>query len=104
MISVKRGDTLAFLVRRTNDDGAPRTGEASKLKSQVRNKDVLIGEFMITETITPGDYLFEIAAEDTAKWAVGKYNFDIQFTNGTFVQSSDTFIIIIEKDVTRNVE
>ena len=104
MISVKKGDTLAFLVRRTNDDGTPRTGEALNLKSQVRNKDILVGEFTVTETITPGDYLFEISADDTSKWTVGKYNFDIQFTNGTFVQSSDTFTIVIEKDVTRNVE
>lgn len=102
MISVKRGDTLAFLVRRTNEDGTPRTGEALKLKSQVRSKDALLGEFVITETVVPGEYLFQIGATETLDWAVGSYSCDIQFTEGDFVQSSDTFKITVEKDVTRD--
>jgi hypothetical protein len=102
MISVKRGDTLAFLVRRKNEDGTPRTGEASQLKSQIRSKETLIGEFTITETVVPGEYLFEIKAVDTLDWAVGSYVCDIQFTEGDFVQSSDTFKITVEKDVTRD--
>lgn len=102
MISVKRGDTLAFIVRRKNEDDTPRTGEASKLKSQIRNKDALIGEFAISETVVPGDYLFEIDAVTTSEWPVGSYTSDIQFRDGDFVQSSDTFKITVEKDVTRD--
>lgn len=103
MINVKRGDTLAFIVRRKNADGTPRTGEASQLKAQMRSgKDVLIGEFAITETPTPGDYLCQIAATLTQDYIPGTYNCDIQYTEGVVVQSSQTFQIVIEKDVTRN--
>lgn len=103
MITVKRGDTLAFIVRRKNEDGTPRTGEALKLKSQLRNqKDVLLAEFDITETVVPGDYLFKVDATETALWITGTYNCDIQFKDGDIVQSSETFQVSVVKDVTRD--
>ena len=103
MLSIKRGDTLAFIVRRKNEDNTPRVGEASKLKSQIRtSKDVLLAELIITETETPGDYLFKVNAIETSLWLPGTYNCDIQFTDNEIVQSSDTFNIVVSKDVTRN--
>jgi len=102
-IEVKRGDTLSFVVRRKNEDGTPRTGEASNLRSQIRNiKDALIAEITITETDVPGDYLFTVPATETSFWVPGKYTCDIQFTDVDFVESSNTFEVVVEKDVTRN--
>ena len=80
MLTLKRGDTLAFIVRRKNEDGTPRSGEALQLKSQIRTtKDVLISEFTITETEVLGDYLFKVDAINTSVWIPGVYIFDIQF-------------------------
>ncbi len=103
IVTVKRGDTLALLVKRKNFDGSPRTGEASKLKSQIKNsKDILAAEFVITETNVPGDYSFVVNATITETLPLGNYNCDIQFSDGGFVQSTETFKIIVEKDVTEH--
>ena len=103
MIMVKRGDTLAFIARRTNENGSARTGEAAKLKAQLRNaKDELIGTFGINETEVLGDYLFKIDASLTRLFALGTYRCDIEFKDGDLVQSSPTFQISVTKDVTRD--
>jgi hypothetical protein len=61
MITSKRGDTFAFILRKTDLNGDPEIGSASKMKAQIRNnKDILAGTFDIVETATPGDYMFSI--------------------------------------------
>lgn len=103
MISVKRGDTLAFIARRKNADGTPRTGEAAKLRSQVRTpKGLLLAELVVTEVDPPGDYLFQVGALITKDWPVGTHDCDIQFKDGDTVISSTTFNIVVVKDVTRD--
>lgn len=103
MITVKKGDTLAFIVKRMDKDGNPLAGDAAKLRSQLRSsKDVLIAEMVITETETPGSYLFQVSATKTATMDVGNYVFDIQYKDGDLVKSSETFQVRIEKDVTRD--
>lgn len=103
MITVKKGDTLAFIVKRTDKDGTPLTGDAAKLRSQLRNnKDVLIAEMNITETEVLGSYLFQVSAAETALWDTGTYVFDIQYKDGDLVKSSETFQVKVEKDVTRD--
>ena len=100
-VTVKRGDTLSLLVTRKNIDGTPRTGEASKLKAQIKNaKDLLIAEFDITETEVLGTYLFVVSATITGDMSLGSYVSDIQFKEDEYVNSSKTFKIIVEKDVT----
>lgn len=103
MITVKRGDTLSLIVRRKNHDGTPRVGEADKLRAQIRsNKDILIASFQISEVLeTPGDYLFVVPAIETSEMDIGKYVMDIEFRDGDFVQSTETFTVVIEKDVTK---
>ena len=103
MITIKKGDTLAFIVKRSDKDGNPLTGDAAKLRSQLRNnKDVLIAEMVITETEIPGSYLFQVDATKTATMDVGTYVFDIQYKSGDLVKSSETFQVRVEKDVTRD--
>ena len=103
MISVKRGDTLSFVVKRRNTDGSPMTGDASKLRSQLRDKsDNLQGEFIITETDILGDYLFVVPATVTKNWAIGSLFFDVEFKDGDIVSSSATSEIKVTKDVTRD--
>lgn len=99
--TVKRGDTLALLVTRKNIDGTPRTGEASKLKAQIKSsKDILMADFEITETEIPGKYLFVVSATITGSMPLGSYVSDIQYTEDEYVNSCKTFKIIVEKDVT----
>ena len=103
MLTIKKGDTLAFIVKRSDKDGNPLTGDAAKLRSQLRNnKDVLIAEMVITETEILGSYLFQVDATKTATMDVGTYVFDIQYKNGDLVKSSETFEVRVEKDVTRD--
>lgn len=103
MITVKRGDTLMFINRRQNQDGTPRTGEASKLSAQVRStKEVLMADLTIVESDTPGDYILTCPASITKTWMAGDYNCDIEYSDDDFVRSSGTFMIKVEKDVTRS--
>lgn len=103
MITVKRGDTLSIIVRRKNLDGTPRTGEAGNLRSQIRtSKDDLIASFTISEVEdTPGDYLFVVPANVTELIPINKYYMDIEYRDGDFVQSSETFSLEVVKDVTK---
>ena len=104
MITIKKGDTLAFIVRRRDKDNNPLTGDANKLYSQLRNnKDILVADMVITETDVPGDYLFQISSEITKGFDVGQYVFDIEYRDGNLVKSSETFQVNVIKDVTRNV-
>lgn len=81
--TVKRGDTFAFTVQIRSADGEPLIGAADNLKCQGRyywNEDVLV-ELTISETETPGTYLFR--AGNTDSWLPQKtVNFDIQYSNG----------------------
>lgn len=103
MITVKKGDTLSFIVKRDNEAGEPMTGDAAKLKSQIRTKkDELIANFTITETDVLGEYLFVVPAAITNTLIPGIYLFDIEYTDDDIVKSSDTMEIQVIKDVTRD--
>lgn len=103
MIELKRGDTLSFVVRRKTETGEPMTGEALKLKSQIRDKfDKLVAVFTITETEIPGDYLLVVPAENTKAFPLGTVYFDVEYRDGNIVTSSDTMEIAVTKDVTRD--
>lgn len=104
MISVKRGDTLQFIVSRKDENGNPLSGEANVLSSQLRNDlGELVGTFVITETATLGDYLFKIESTLTKAFAVGTYAFDIQCNGVDEVYSSETMYVRVLRDVTQDV-
>lgn len=98
----KRGDTFSFIAAIASTSGTPLTGAASNLLCQIRNKvDKLYSDLTITETSTPGSYLF--ITNDTLDWTCGTDLYlDIQYTVGGIVTSSETIIIPVEKDVTHN--
>jgi len=101
MIYLKRGDTLTLLITRKDSDGLPLTGEASKLSSQIRdNNDLLIGSFIITETLDLGTYLFMISSNLTQDFPTSTLYFDIEYDDGVKVESSDTIMLLVKKDVT----
>ena len=98
-VNHKRGDTFSFSAAFAVD-GVPVEGLANKLKCQVRTrKDVLISEMTITESATPGTYIFTVA--DTADWPIGELYYDIQMTDDAgIITSSETVTINVIKDVT----
>jgi len=100
-MQIKRGDTFTFIVRRVDDLGNPLTGQASNLRSQIRKNDgVLLGEFIIEETVTLGDYKFNIDASITKDFPIGNLYFDIEYTLEGVVTSSNTVTFKVEGDVT----
>lgn len=101
-LSIKRGDTFSFIVKRTDSDGNPLTGDEDKLRSYIRTvpNHKLIGTFTITETEEPGNYLFSIPASITRTWNEGSAAFDIEYRDGNTVYSSENINVTILKDVT----
>lgn len=98
---VKRGDTFTFIAiindRVTQE---PLTGITDKLKAEIRTSvGSKISDLIITETETPGTYVFKCA--DTKTWPITTIYTDIQFTDEGIVTSSETIEIPVEKDVTQ---
>lgn len=90
---IKRGDTFEYLAEW---DGA----QLSELKSQVRSATgSLISDVLIEETGTTGTFRFSVA--DTSKWPISTLQTDIQRTVNGNVQSSETMLIPVERDVTQ---
>lgn len=103
-LTVKRGDTLSVIVVRKDEDGNPLTGDALKLRSQIRNSnDQLLASFAISETSTPGEYLFEVPPSVTLTFPLGRLDWDIEYNSGTgYIKSTETLAIRVDKDVTRD--
>lgn len=102
---LKQGDTLAFYID-LEAGGSPIVGAESKLRCQVRDKKMsaLYGELTITaDANTQGRYLVQTTTRgETQDWAPGEATLDIQYTDGNIVKSTETLLITIEKDVTRD--
>lgn len=97
-MKIKRGDTLAFYVNFKDASGEPIAYE--NIKCQIRRLDgTLLSELVITETETTGRYLFYAGATDD--FGLGSYESDIQVVVDDKVISSETFIIDVDKDITR---
>lgn len=100
--TIKRGDTFAFTADiEDSATGAPLTGAADKLRCQGRHyiSRMLKVQLAITETATPGTYLF--TAPSTDEWAAGtRLLFDVEYTSAGVVSSSETFFVNVEEDIT----
>jgi hypothetical protein len=98
---IKRGDTFSFTAElKDNATGAALTDAANNLKCQGRHylSNELIVELEITEN-APGTYFF--AAGSTDEWKAMKILFDVEYTDGEIVSSSETFSVEVEADITR---
>lgn len=98
----KRGDTMEFRGVVTYL-GAPFAGQTANIRASLRTlADALLANFTITETLTPGTYLFSIPHTTTAGFPVGVAEMDVECTVGGKRSSSVTMRINIIKDVTRD--
>ena len=102
MITTKRGDTLTILVVRKDSEGDPMTGDALKLKAQLRTAtDKLLADFAITETAVLGTYELSIPSSVAKTFEIGMAYWDLQYNDGAGnISSSDTVEIEILKDIT----
>ena len=100
---MKRGDTFAFQMTLQNTDLSPITGASAKLKSQVRDdNETLWADLVVSETSTPGTYLFVADAEITKNWPLVTMYTDIEYTDNEITTSSETLSVVICKDVTKH--
>ena len=104
MISVKRGDTFAFLAEIKDESGQPLITDVANLRSQIRDTSYqLVCELTVEATETPGTYLFKApSTEDwpTNVWGKNTLLMDIELNVEGQVNSSETVKIEVIKDVT----
>ncbi len=99
--TIKPGETFAMYISIENDDGMPMTGMADRIKMQIRNSlDELISDVNISETETPGQYLFEV--DDTSKWPIRELYTDIRIRKEERTQITETLKIRVVKEVTKD--
>lgn len=100
----KRGDTFAFYAKMVDEAGNPLTLDAEYLKSQVRDaNDRLYANLVVSKHPTEvGTYLFQSPSANTAVWPIGILYLDIQVDNSGVVSSTETFMVEIIKDITKD--
>lgn len=100
---IKRGDS--FLLACTYKvGGVPSDVTNYTIRSQVRNSsDTLVQELTVTkadQAAYPGD--FTLVAGVISAWPIDLLRCDIEFSEGGTVRSTQTFMIPVVEDVTRD--
>lgn len=99
---IKRGDTFSFtasLVDHATGEAVTGAGEKLRCHGKYRDYSVVLVDMAVTETDTAGTYLF--SAGGTADWTPNKnIMFDIEYSDGGVVSSSETFSVRVEADIT----
>ena len=111
-LTVKKGDTFSVLCQRVDADNNPVSVAGYTITSKVNS----IGNFTQSLTVNPADptlgyFSINATATDTLDWPVfqaldgttSKMNIlycDVQYTSGSYVESTDTFSIYVIEDVT----
>lgn len=100
----KRGDTFSFTATIADTATAvPLTGAAASLSCHGRHymTGALIDDLTVTETDVAGTYLF--TAGDTGGWIPGtRVLFDVEYTDGSVIASTETFYVDVEADITHD--
>lgn len=101
-IKHKRGDTLIWGA----DCASDLTGYAIKMQIRKANvatplADLSIGAGIEITDIATGKYTIRVEANATKDWPVGQAQFDIQYTVGAVVASTETGAINVIADITQ---
>jgi hypothetical protein len=102
-ITHKRGDTFELSCTLENE-GVAVDITSFTITSQVRDyDDVLLQALTVTKTDAgSGEFSLSATSAQTETWGVQKYLGDIEFVEaGGEVNSSETFIIDVLRDITR---
>lgn len=103
-ITHKKGDDLEWVVNLT-ESLVPSNITAWSIRAHIRDSsDTLLQALTVTVTNAAGG-VFSLTATDTqtATWAVGTYQIDIEFTNGAgLVFSTNTFDLNVVQDISHD--
>jgi len=100
VVNIKRGDTLS-LAGTYKVDGVAASVSAMTIESHVKNHSGdLIEELTVTKTSGTGTFTISATAVQTAEWPLTTLKCDIQFSASGVVQSTETFSISVEEDIT----
>lgn len=106
-IQHKRGDTFIAECIYQDDDGEPINLDETNttVASQIRT---VAGDLVATLTFTPADQDIEanvgkytLRADATQSWPVGPLLWDIQYSDGDEIASTQTIQILLVEDITR---
>ena len=98
-INFKRGDTFS-LICTYKVDGTAANLDAITITSQLRSSsDGLIENLIVEKLVETGKFLLK--SLDTTGWQPNLLSCDIQFVEGGVIRSTNTFNVLVVKDVTR---
>lgn len=100
-IEHKRGDTFVVAARLT-DDGVPIDLTGWGVRAHVRDGEALVNELVYTPIVLgDGQYTLTCTAANTTTWPVKTLYCDIEYTSpSSVVASTETFAIVLKKDIT----
>ena len=100
-INVKRGDTLSLDCTRTDSAGSvvPLSGSGAAEMTSFVNDTTISLNYSVLDA-GAGQFRVSAPAAETINWSLGVYHCDIEFTVGSDVQSTETFLINVTKDIT----
>lgn len=100
-VTLKRGDTFLPTCTYLDASGMPAAyaGLGISIKSQVRTRaNQLIGGLTVTAGVGVGEFILESGS--TQNWPTGELLWDIQFTQGGHIFSTETAVLVVSDDVT----
>ena len=100
-IRFKRGDTFSLSCT-YKVDGVPTSVSSIDIDSQIRdNRDRLIQDLLVTKLVGTGQFTLVATATETSNWPTSVLRCDVQFSEGGYVRSTQTFDISVAEDITR---
>ena len=104
IIRHKRGDSFAPTITVTDSEtGLVPDGGISGwgIESHVRTPGGALVADMVLASRDDAAGLIELDAGDTNDWPIGRLEWDIQYTVGSYTFSTPTQLILVVRDVTR---
>ncbi len=100
-ITFKRGDTLS-LAGTYKVEGVAASVSAMTISSQVRTfSGDLVQDLTVVKTAGTGTFTLSATAVQTAEWSLSTLKCDIEFSLSGVVQSTETFSISVQEDITQ---
>lgn len=104
---VKRGDDITFDTVVYSIDGEPQdlTAEGWEVLAQLRpeeDSETVVTLDIDATALESSEIICSLSAEETINMAPGEWLGDIQVTSPDWVSSSETFLVVVVADVSRD--
>ena len=100
VLKFKRGDTLALDGVRTDINGDPFPLTGVSIACEMVRGDLVVPITSAVSDPALGTFTLGLTASETASLDAGVWQCDIEFTDGTSVSSTQTFLMMAIGDVT----